>query len=349
MKECFLCSRDYKNVKEEMFGKGCLNQIYHFLNITKPKILKNKEEYLYNQIATKLNMEKLSLEQKQLLTDRYLTLEYLKNTTYGDFKEIENEINQDIINIRKYKLFDELKTTKKISLSEAYKIYKENNKFINKITELKQKKFIDEKDIVKFIIANFKIIFLTIKNKSQYQKNMFQEMQLAFWETVVVVGNDYFSYDLSAKLLQHSLEKNPQDMIIEDEEIIEKIKQDDNFKNKMNEIVNQYGKGCNSFEITDDDKQGFTFDNSDLYFSIHGVQVNLKARKNERDKWILDILLHDRYDYTDFKDFLQYYKDANSVQKSIFSSTIYNLAYYSVMFNVIKEYEIKINIDNYIL
>ena len=119
MKECFLCSRDYKNVKEEMFGKGCLNQIYHFLNITKPKILKNKEEYLYNQIATKLNMEKLSLEQKQLLTDRYLTLEYLKNTTYGDFKEIENEINQDIINIRKYKLFDELKTTKKISLSEA--------------------------------------------------------------------------------------------------------------------------------------------------------------------------------------------------------------------------------------
>ena len=27
---------------------------------------------------------------------------------------------------------------------------------------------IPEKDIVKFIIANFKIIFLTIKNKSQY-------------------------------------------------------------------------------------------------------------------------------------------------------------------------------------
>ena len=158
-------------------------------------------------------------------------------------------------------------------------------------------------------------------------------MQLAFWETVVVVGNDYFSYDLSAKLLQHSLEKNPQDMLIEDKEVIEKIKQDNNFKNKMKDIVNQYGKERNSFEITDDDKQGFTFDDSDLYFAIHGVQVNLKARKNEQEKWILDILLHDRYDYTDFKDFLKYYKDANSVQKSIFSSTIYNLAYYSAFFN----------------
>ena len=188
-----------------------------------------------------------------------------------------------------------------------------------------------------------------MKNKSQYQKNMLQEMQLAFWETVVVVGNDYISYDLSAQLLQHSLEKNPQDMFIEDKEVIEKIKQGDNFKNKMNEIVNKFGNESNLFEITDDYKQGFTFDNSDLYFSIHGVQVNLKARKNGQGKWVLDILLHDRYDYTDFKDFLQYHNDANSVQKSIFSSTIYNLAYYSVKFNVIKEYEIKVKIDNYIL
>ena len=125
-----------------------------------------------------LNIMRNIKEQEQLLTDRYLTLEYLKSTTYGDFKEIEDEINQDIINIKKYKSFDELKTTKKISLNEAYKIYKENNKFINNIKELKQRKFIDEKDIVKFIIANFKIIFLTIKNKSQYQKNMFQEMSV---------------------------------------------------------------------------------------------------------------------------------------------------------------------------
>lgn len=82
-----------------MFGKGCLNTVYKFLNLTKPKMLKNKEDYLLDEISTNLNMENLSKEQKQLLTDRYLTLEYLKNTTYGDFKEIEDEINQDIINI----------------------------------------------------------------------------------------------------------------------------------------------------------------------------------------------------------------------------------------------------------
>lgn len=158
-----------------MFGKGCLNTVYKFLNLTKPKMLKNKEDYLLDEISTNLNMENLSKEQKQLLTDRYLTLEYLKNTTYGDFKEIEDEINQDIINIGKYKSFDDLKTDKKISLSEAYKIYKENNKFINKITELKQRKFIDEKDIVKFVITNFKIIFLTMKNKVNIKKICFKK------------------------------------------------------------------------------------------------------------------------------------------------------------------------------
>ena len=77
MKECILCSRDYKNVKNQMFGKGCLNTVYKFLNLTKPKMLKNKEEYLLDEISTKLNMENLSKEQRQLLTDRYLTLEYL--------------------------------------------------------------------------------------------------------------------------------------------------------------------------------------------------------------------------------------------------------------------------------
>lgn len=167
---------------------------------------------------------------------------------------------------------------------------------------------------------------------------MLQEMQLAFWETVVVVvGNDYFSYDLLAQLLQHSLEKNPQDMFIEDKEVIEKIKQDDNFKNKMNEIVNKYGNKSNLFEITDNDKQGFTFDNSDLYFSIHGVQVNLKARKNGQGKWVLDIILHDRYDYTDFKDFLQYYNDANSVQKSIII-IYYTFLFYEINFCTINSH-----------
>ncbi len=60
------------------------------------------------------------------------------------------------------------------------------------------------------------------------------------------------------------------------------------------------------------------------------------------EKWNLDIKLHDRYDYSEFKKIDKYYKDTGSVPKSIFSSTLYNLAWYSMKFNVMKEYNIDI-------
>ena len=67
------------------------------------------------------------------------------------------------------------------------------------------------------------------------------------------------------------------------------------------------------------------------------------------EKWILDIRLHDRYDYTEFKKIHKYYKDTKSVPKSIFSSTLYNFAWFSVKSKVMKEYDIdiefKINSD----
>lgn len=51
-------------------------------------------------------------------------------------------------------------------------------------------------------------------------------MQYAFWQTVIEVGGRYFNYELAAKLLQNSLEKNPKDFIITDEKIMENIKTD---------------------------------------------------------------------------------------------------------------------------
>lgn len=64
--------------------------------------------------------------------------------------------------------------------------------------------------------------------------------------------------------------------------------------------------------------------------------------KRHNKKWELEIKIHDRYDYSEFKKVEKYYNDTNSIPKSIFSSTLYNLAYYSVKFNVMKEYDIDI-------
>lgn len=71
--------------------------------------------------------------------------------------------------------------------------------------------------------------------------------------------------------------------------------------------------------------------------------------KKNNDKWNLIVELSDQYDYTDFKELDDYINDANSIPKSMFSSFIYNLAFFSVKFGVIKEYhiDIKFNIDNY--
>ena len=56
----------------------------------------------------------------------------------------------------------------------------------------------------------------------------------------------------------------------------------------------------------------------------------------------------DEYDYTKWKNFGDYYFDANSILKSIFSSTLYNLAFVSTKLGVIKEYvvDIKFKIEN---
>lgn len=57
-----------------------------------------------------------------------------------------------------------------------------------------------------------------------------------------------------------------------------------------------------------------------------------------------DFLQHS-FDYTKLKNFEEYIKDTDTVLKSMFSSTLYNLAYFSMKLGVLKEYEIKIEFD----
>lgn len=76
MHECLLCERDMKKSKD-IFGSGCTNNIFEFLNIEKPKRCKNKEQLLYKNIMKITNVSKINNNQKIWLTDRYLTYQYL--------------------------------------------------------------------------------------------------------------------------------------------------------------------------------------------------------------------------------------------------------------------------------
>ena len=264
MHECLLCERDMKKSKST-FGNGCINNIFTFLNIEKPRRCKNKEQLLYKNIMKITNVSKINNNQKIWLTDRYLTYQYLNQLHYGNFE-------------------------------------------------------------------NFK------KHKSQYDRNSLKAMQYAFWQAVIELGGRYFNYELAAELLQHSLEKEPTDFLISDEEFIELIVKDENFKNKINEIINKHKKEKEIYIPIG--QEYVAFENSDLYFAIHNANIKMEAQQDSNLDWNIEITLSDTFDFTKWKAPLEYCFDANNIPKSILSSTLYNLAFISQKLGVIKEYDV---------
>ena len=336
MHECLLCERDMKRSKT-LFGSGCINNIFEFLEIPKPARGKNKEPILYKNLMRKSGISGINNNQKIWLVDRYLTYQYLDKLIYGDFDKLKKQIDKDIQNVNKVSKFEDLKTSGKIKLKQAYDLYKKVEKFQNRINEFKKGNVIDEESI-KLLIANCSFVFNMGKNKSQYEKNVFKAMQYAFWQTVIEVGGRYFNYELAAELLQHSLEKEPTDFIIKDEEIIDLIIKDENFKNKINEIIANHKTDKEFYIPVGQDY--IVFENSDLYFAIHNANIEMKAKQDDNSNWNIDITLSDTFDFTKWKTPLDYYFDANNIPKSILSSTLYNLAFISQKLGVIKEYEV---------
>ena len=163
-------------------------------------------------------------------------------------------------------------------------------------------------------------------------------MQYAFWQTVIETGGRYFNYELAAKLLQNSLEENPKDYIITDEKMLKTIKEDNNFKNKIKEILDKH-KDEESFYISEGD-EALTFEDNDLYFAIHIADIEMKAEKAKESIWNINIKLSDTFDFTKFKMLDEYYNDAKSVPQSLLSSTLYNLAFISYKLGVIKKYQV---------
>ena len=143
--------------------------------------------------------------------------------------------------------------------------------------------------------------------------------------------------------------REPADVLFREGKVVQAIVEDKNFRSNINNIIKEYGKNCNEFifDSNVDDRFPMSFAESDLYFAIHDVELKVEGKK-QNEKWVLDVKLHDRYDYSEFKKIDKYYKDTKSVPKSIFSSTLYNLAWFSIKAQVMKEYNIDIvfKIDN---
>ena len=127
MHECLLCERDMKKSKD-IFGSGCTNNIFKFLNIEKPTRCKNKEQLLYKNIMKITNVSKINNNQKIWLTDRYLTYQYLNQLHYGDFENLTKQLRQDIENIDKVEEFDKLITARKTGQEVALQALQKSGK-----------------------------------------------------------------------------------------------------------------------------------------------------------------------------------------------------------------------------
>ena len=344
MHECLLCKRNMK-VSNDVFGNGCVKNIYSFLDLNMPKKVSLREKTLYNNVMKLTNTKNININQKIWLTDRYLTYQYLNKIPYGNYNIIKKQINHDMQNIKQMKKGKELKSAKTISLKQAYDLYKKVMKFQDGIDKISNGNFTDE-DSIKTIITSISFIFNLTKNKKQYEKNTFKEMQFVFWQTVIELGGKYAEFPISADFLQHSLKKEPENLVITEGKVIKEITEDKYFQENINNIVKKYGNDCNefTFDSTKDNSFPMNFNDKDLYFSIHSADLYIKG-KRDIDKWNLEITLHDRYDYSQPKNLIKYYNDTSSISKSLLSSTLYNFASLSVHSGVIKEYDIDIKMS----
>lgn len=346
-KRCVLCNKPYE-YKYEMFGRGCLENIYNDLGFKKPpRFIWNKETYLCTKIAWKNRKFFLSKNKKRELTQKYIALNYLNKMELEGLQYVRNEISTEI---KQTSVFSKNnKNTMIIVLNDVYKAFNYYLKFKKIIDNLKSINWqeIDEKTAKKFI-DSVSFIFDVTKMTNSITYTSFCAMQYAFWQ-IVIVGGVLTNKPLSAKLLSNSLSlfgKEPKDLIIEDEKIIKKISDSQKFKEKINELIQKYGHE-NRFTIDErspKEDRLIVFDSTDLLYALHKATAFLDAEKDENNVWNIEIRITDRYDFTEFIKAEEYADDENSLT-DILSTTLNNFAVVSSKCGVIKAYNVEIRFE----
>ena len=129
--------------------------------------------------------------------------------------------------------------------------------------------------------------------------------KLLFWYSVCG-GLDILGYEYSAKLLRHALQPNPSDLSFDDSSpLVEKIKNNSDFKNAMAKIINEGNYNSSETSIA------FVSD-FDLFGSLHNMQIVVAPVTIEGvNKY--HVRLSDEYD---FNTELDYIKEEGSLKEA---------------------------------
>lgn len=332
MGKCLLCGKKISSDKS-VFGLNCLKKVCTAMGITDIKNL-NGEKILNKKIQKNCGKEGLSKEQEILLTNRYLTFQLLNEVKLDEYDKYRKLVQKDIEIINKNVDAKDLKSIKKITLKQANEInkkYKKNKGVLKKIID-------GDYDSLQNISFNtIRFAFNMYYLNKPYLSDLNQKLQygiLKFGVSILKSAN----YNFSAECLDHSLEKNAKDMTFTDEKIIEKIKNDKNFEQKINEIVNKY-RNKSTFITNNDEKELVSFKNGDLFYSLHNATIIVSGKK-QKYFWNLDIEISDVYDFTDFKELKEYIN--NKFPQNVIGASANNFAMISVSSKVVQEYKITI-------
>ena len=202
-KRCILCNKPY-NYKYDLFGRGCLDNVYNLLGFSKPfRIVLNKELHLCTKIAWKNHKFFLSKKKKYILAQKYIALNYLNKMNYDFLDDIKANISKDIKNISAFS--KSMVDTISFTLNDIYKLFNYSQKFEELLNEIKNVDWekLDEK-IAENYIKSMSFIFDVTKKTNAISYAVFYSMQYIFWQ-VVVVGGILTNKKFSAKLLLNSL------------------------------------------------------------------------------------------------------------------------------------------------
>ena len=351
-KRCVLCNKPY-NYKYFMFGRGCLDNMYSLLGISKsPRFIWNKELYLCTRIAWKNHKFFLNKNQKYNLAQKYIALCYLNKMECEFLDDIKEQIKNDInsISIFSRNIID----TVSFSLNDIYKLYNYWRKFNDLITDFQNINWKElDKQLAKEFIEKLSFIFDETKMSNPILYRAFYWMQYQFWQ-IVVIGGLLADMKLSARLLNNSLApfgKEPDDLIIDDKKTINSITESKVFKEKIKEILDSYGKEGNIYskDYENTDIKIIKFEDADLLLALHKATMLINGIKNEDNTWNLDIEINDTYDFTEFKSLKEYVDEKEKIFMDIFATILNNFGVVSSKYGVIKIFDVKVifHLDSY--
>ena len=262
MERCMLCGRKISNTKYN-FGIGCLKKTCLSMHIDDIKNL-NGEAELNRKIMYLCNKKRLPKAQSSMLTNRYLTLKILNEVPLEEYDNYKSLLQQDIDKIEKSTKVEELESFKQISLKQANEIskqYKKHQNFFEKMINgdydvLQNLSF----DVVRFSFSKY------YSNKP-YLNETTQRSQYFIWKSLAMSFKT-IGFTFSGKCLENSLKRNPKDIEIISGKVINDIKKDDNFKNKINKILKEHENEA-KFNV----KEIIRFGDGDLLLAFYMMQL----------------------------------------------------------------------------